>query len=76
MKGVLIPLISSKMAANKVKAKDYPVPPWSSFHSTVVEQKLLVAEQNFLHGGTDWFLHAFCLILIEETLEDALWRER
>jgi len=35
-----------------------------------------VAEQNFLHGGTDWFLHAFCLILIEETLEDALWRER
>jgi len=69
LKGVLIPLISSKMAANKVKAKDYPVPPWSSFHSTMVEQ-------NFLHGGTDWFLHAFCLILIEETLEDALWRER
>jgi hypothetical protein len=45
LKGVLIPLISSKMAANKVKAKDYPVPPWSSFHSTVVEQKLL-------RGGT------------------------
>jgi len=37
LKGVLIPLISSKMAANKVKAKDYPVPPWRNFHSTAVE---------------------------------------
>lgn len=64
------------MAANKVKAKIIPfhrgvvfIPPWWN-------KNYSVAEQNFLHGGTDWFLHAFCLILIEETLEDALWRER